>query len=228
MQSKNVLWMGLLFVLLLTVFCIAKYIDQFNPNIKTISAPTKEIIDQNLELKPIKIDEDIQDSEVDENYLHVIELVEQEEKDIEEAYNRALKQEEKPKLTKKQKIQKVQKPVKKVKQNLNKHIQKQIKSHKKRRLLIETIIDNQTIATYGKLSNSQKHKLKQLAQKLKQNPSTFLRVETDKKYKKTYSIKKYLLSLGVPANKIQILYKRKKHIILTDNSDIEISVLKKD
>jgi len=225
MQSKNVLWLGLLFVSLLTVFCIAKYIDQFNPNIKTISAPTKEIIDQNLELKPIKIDDDIQNSEVDENYLHVIELVEQEEKDIEEAYNRALKQEEKPKLIKKQKIQKVEKPVKNIKKKITK---KRVKKDKKRKLLIETVIADQTISSYGKLSNTQKSKLKKLTQKLRQNISAYIRVETDKKYRKIYTIKKYLISLGIPAKNIQILYKRKKHIILTDNSDIEISVIKKD
>jgi hypothetical protein len=220
MQSKNVLWLGLLFVSLLTVFCIAKYINEFNPNIKTITTPSHEIIDQDLELRPIKIEDD----EVDKDYLQIIQLVEQEEKDIEDAYNKALKQEENK--SKPIKEQKTQTTVKKV--TKRKNIPKKTVSNKKIRLQIETVIDDQILAAYGKLTNKEKRKLKRLTQKSKQNLATFIRVETDKKYRKIYKIKKYLISLGLPKNKIQISYKRKKHIILSDNKDIEISVIKKD
>jgi len=229
MQSKNVLWLGLLFVLLLTVFCIAKYIDEFNPNIKTIATPTLEVIDQNLELQPIKIEDDSNDSEVDGNYLQIIKLVEQEEKDIEDAYNKALKQEKekKPKTTKEQKTKKLQKSVKKVKKIVKKPLNKRSSSNKKRRLMIETIIDNQTLTAYGKLSNYDKRKLKKLTQNLQQNSSSFIRIEANRKYKKIYNIKKYLITVGIPSNKIQILYKRKKQIIsISDTNDIEISIIK--
>lgn len=224
MQSKNVLWLGLLFTTLLIVFCIAKYIDQFNPNIKTITIPAKEIIDQNLELQPIKIKDNLKNGDVDENYLQIIKLVEQEEQDIEDAYNKALKEEEeKIKPPKAVQTKKIKKPLKKIKYTSS---NKKSSLKKPKKLLIETVIDNQIITALGELSNYEKYKLKKLAQNLRQNPSTFLRIEASRKNSKIYNTKKYFTSLSIPAKKIQILYKRKKHIISTNSNDIEISVIK--
>ena len=101
MQSKNVLWLGVLFIILLTVFCIAKYINKFNQDIQTVTIPNKEIIYQNFELEPVQIADIIKNDEtqeVNDDYLTIIKLVEKEEKDIEDAYNRALMQEEKKSL----------------------------------------------------------------------------------------------------------------------------------
>jgi hypothetical protein len=232
MQSKNVLWLGLLFVSLLTVFCVAKYIDKFNPNIKTITTPSAEIVDKNLELKPIVIKDDLKKqnstdtndinnsgSEVDKDYLQIIKLVEQEEKDIEEAYNRALKLEKQ----KKPKLNKEKKPVKTTKTVKN----KKRKIKKDRKFLIETIIASQLIDQYGSLSMKQKRKLKKIAQTFKRNSSYFIRVEANKRDKKLYKIKRYLISLGVPSRSIQILYKNKREIISISNREtIEISVIK--
>ncbi len=48
MQSKSILLIGLLFILLLTTFCITKYIDKFNPNIENMESPAVDILDNSF------------------------------------------------------------------------------------------------------------------------------------------------------------------------------------
>ena len=42
MNSKSVLWLGLLFVLLLSVFCITTHLDDLNPQIENLKTPPQE------------------------------------------------------------------------------------------------------------------------------------------------------------------------------------------
>ncbi len=231
MQSKNVLWLGVLFIILLTAFCIAKYIDKFHPSIQTVTAPDSEIIDQSLELKPVKITEAIEinkTEKVDNNYLKVIQLVEQEEKDIEEAYNKALVQE----VQKNEQPIKVEKPIKKqVIQKKKIPKKRRIPLEKPKKLSIETILANQTLLGLGKLSQVEKQKLKKIVRKFQENPSSYLRIESDKKSNKFYSTKRYLTKLGVSQKDIQVLQKKDKNTISITNSndsEIEILVIKKD
>jgi len=110
MQSKNILWLGLLFVILLTAFCISKYINQFHPDIQTISNPKKEIVIKDTKLSSSQLptpstnykeDKDkVAEDKVAEDYLQIIELIEQEEKDIENAYKQALEEEKQKNLQK--------------------------------------------------------------------------------------------------------------------------------
>ncbi len=199
MQSKNVLLLGILFIFLLITFSITKYIDKFNPNIKTITSPTKEINNQT-------------DKSSDE-YLQVIKAVEKEEKDIEEIYNKAIK-EEKLKNTKTKKVEpKIEKQVKKIEKKPIK------KTYKK--FTIENILNSITIKESRNLSNNEKIKLKKLALISKRNKDTFLKIESAKNSKKTYLIKKYFRSLGILSKKIEIIREK-------NSSLIEISVIKKD
>jgi hypothetical protein len=230
MQSKNVLWLGLLLVLLLTVFCIAKYINQFHPKIQTITKPTKEIIDQSFELQPVQIADISKEDETQEDaeYLKVIKLIEQEEKDIEDAYNRALIQEKKKSL----KLVKVEKPIKKVSKQKKKSFAKQKTPLKKpKKFLIETILANQTLVAFGKLSYLDKQKLKKIVHNFKKHPSSYLRIETKNKNSKFYSARRYLASLGVLQEDIQVLANHRKNAISishSNNNNIEISLIKKD
>lgn len=86
MNSKNVLWLGLLFVLLLTAFCVTKYLNNYYPNITKVPTPSQEILET----------ESIQSSitstlEKEENsYAQIIELVEAEEKNLTSSYKQAL------------------------------------------------------------------------------------------------------------------------------------------
>lgn len=229
MQSKNVLWLGVLFIILLTAFCIAKYIDRFHPNIQTVTAPNSEIIDQSFELQPVKITE-----AVDENYLKVIQLVEQEEKDIEDAYNKALIEE----VQKSEQTVKVQKPIiKQVAQKKRIPKKRRVVSKKPKRLSIETILADQTLVGFGKLSYLEKQKLKEIVHSFQKNPSSYLRIETDKKSNKFYSTKRYLTKLGVLQKDIEVLQKKdgvalgyKSTITISHNnhSKIDILLLKKD
>jgi len=231
MQSKNVLLLGVLFILLLTVFCIAKYLNTFNPDIQTVTSPNIEIIDQNFELEPVKTEDIAQNSqieEVDDDYLTVIKLVEQEEKDIEDTYNKALIQAKQKSLQ----TEEVKKPIKtKVAPKKRPPIKQKVFSKKPQKLLIETILANQTLVAFGKLSYTEKQKLKKIVHNFKMNPSSYLRIEADKKSNKFYSTKRYLARLGVSQKDIQVLYKKKKTTISISNSnysEIEISVIKKD
>ncbi len=231
MQSKNVLWLGVLFIVLLTVFCIAKYINTFNPDIQTVTTPDKEIVDQNFKLEPVQIADITKDNEtqeVDENYLMVIKLVEQEEKDIEDAYNRALIQEEQKNL---QPI-KVDKPIKtKIVRKKQTPVKQKISPKKSKKMFIETVLANQTLVAFGKLSYVEKQKLKKIALNFQKNPSSYLRIEADKKNNKFYSAKRYLARLGVAQKDIQVLHKKNKNTISishSNHSEIEISVIKKD
>ena len=216
MQSKNVLLLGILFVFLLITFCIVKYIDNFHPSLHKVTIPNQEIIDQNF------MQETISEKQDTDNYLQVIKLVEKEEKDIQDAYNKALKHQtqnssksiKKPKPVK---IQKVEKPT--------------IKEPQK--ITIEAILQSLTLlANHDKrLSNLEKTKLKKLAQNLHKNPSSFLRIEADKKSKKLNLAKKYLTSLGISSSDVQIKNSKSKNIISvleTDQNSIEISIIKKD
>ena len=226
MQSKNVLYLGLLSMTLLTVYCIAKYLNQFHPNIKTVTAPTQEVIDKNSELLPVQVTDitkEAQEEEVDKNYLKVIQLVEQEERDIKDAYESALRQEAEKNLQ----TTKVEKPTK------TKIVHKKRKGNSKKykRFSIETILANQTLVAFGKLSYFEKQKLKKIVHNFKMNPSSYLRIEADKKNNKFYSTKRYLARLGIPQENIQILHKRKQNTIsisASDYGEIEISVIKKD
>jgi len=240
MQSKNVLWLGLLFVLLLTAFCIAKYIDQFHPSIQTINNPKKEIVDQNFELKPVHITEITQESkvteekleveEVDTDYLQIIKLVEQEEKDIQDAYNKALEEENKRNLQQTEK-----KPIKKI---AKKHIPKKQSITKSyppiqadNKVLLEMILANQTISSSGALSEYEKKQLRYLAINLEQNPTSYLKIEADNNYEKINLIKRYLKKFGISLDAINIIKKESKSAILishTNHNDIEISIIKKD
>ncbi len=207
MQSKNVLLLGILFTFLLITFSITQYIDKFNPNIKTITSPKEEVIDPTHELNKTskKIDSD--------DYLQTIKLIEKEERNIEKIYNQAIKEE---KLKNKQ-IQKIVKErVKPVKKIEKKPIKKTYK-----KFTIEEILDSITIKESKYLLKSEKIKLKKLALISKKNRDTFLKIESAKKSKKTYLIKKYFRSLGILTKKIEIIQKR-------ESSLIEISVIKKD
>ncbi len=233
MQSKNILWFGLLFVLLLTTFCISKYIDEFHPNIKTVVAPKEDILAKDFELELIvanKIPKEIKTDKIDEKYLKAIELVEQQERDIQEAYDKALKAETE------KKIKKTTPHIKRiVKVKPDKKITKQIliKKKKRQKIAIETVLESQTLLQNQeeKLSNFEKDRLKKLVDNLYQNPSSFLRIEIDKKNKKFYRVKKYLAILGINIKNIEILndkYNKKIYISKANYNDIEISVIKKD
>ena len=232
MHSKNVLYLGLLYMTLLTVFCIAKYLNQFHPNIKTVPAPTQEVIDKNSELLPVQVTDitkEAQEEEVvDKNYLKVIQLVEQEERDIKDAYESALRQEAEKNLQ----TTKVEKPIKTKIVHKKRSLKKRKGNSKNyKRCSIETILANQTLVAFGKLSYFEKQKLKKIVHNFKMNPSSYLRIETDKKSNKFYNTKRYLARLGIPQENIQILHKRKKNTISISTSDygeIEISVIKKD
>ena len=219
MQSKNVLWLGLLLLLLLTVYCITKYINKFHPDIQTITTPASEIIDKKYELKPVEIADisiDTQEDKVDENYLRVIQLVEQEEKDIKDAYEKALLMEEKKTVIREKLIKR-------------KIIPLEYKVNPKS--YIETILANQTIVSFGKLSYLDKQKLKKIVKDFQKNPSTYLRIEADKKNNKFYNTKRYLAKLGVSAKDIQVIYKKSTSVISisdTNHGEIEILVIKKD
>ncbi len=222
MQSKNVLYLGLLLMILLTVFCIARYLNQFHPSIQTVTAPSHEIIDQSSELIPVEIADITKDEEVDENYLKVIQLVEQEEQDIKDAYEKALVQE------KKKNLKSTQTKIVHKKPNLKKQ---KFSSNKPQRLSIETILANQTLVAFGKLSYNEKQKLRKIVHNFKMNPSSYLRIEADKKSNKFYSTKRYLARLGIPKEDIQVLHKKIKSAISishSNHSEIEISVIKKD
>jgi len=231
MQSKNVLWLGVLFVVLLTTFCIAKYIDSFYPSIKTVTAPSDEIIDQDSKLQPVKITE-IEDvnytEEIDDNYLKVIQLVEQEEKDIEDTYNQALVHQ----VHQNKQTTKEQKPVQKKVVPKKRTLKKQKTALKKpEKLSIETVVASQTLLGFGKLSNTEKRQLKQIVQNFQKHTSSYLRIEADRKSNKFYSTKRYLAKLGVLKEKIQVSEKKYKSAISITHSspsDIEISVIKKD
>lgn len=235
MQSKNILWIGVLFIILLTTFCIAKYIDGFHPSIQTVTVPNQEIIDQDFTLQPVEITqtEDFNYSEeVDENYLKVIQLIEQEERDIEDAYNKALVQEvhksnHTPTVKAPIQVKIIQKPVQK------KLVTKKEKTayKKPKKLSIETIVANQTLLGFGKLSHIEKEKLKEIVRNFKENPSSYLRIESDQKNNKFYSTKRYLNKLGILKEDIQVLEKKYKNAISithSNHSDIEILVIKKD
>jgi hypothetical protein len=233
MRSKNILWLGVLFVLLLTVFCIAKYLNNFNPNVKTVATPSSEVIAHGFELEPVQISDALRDeqtnNEVDDSYLTIVKLVEQEEKDIENAYNKAL-DEEKQKSSQKVKVKKSLKTKKVIHKN-QPRIKRKVSSRKHKRLLIETILENQTLVAFGKLSSLEKQKLKKIVTNFQKNPSCFLRIEADKKNNKFYSTKRYLAKLGIPKKDIQVLHKRDKKAIsisYSNHSEIEISVIKKD
>ncbi len=234
MQSKNVLWLGLLFVLLLTTFCVSKYIDEFHPKIKTVIAPKEEILVKDFELEQIvtnKIPEEIKTDKVDEKYLKAIELVEKQERDIQKAYDKALEEAKKrEKVAKNIKV----KPIKKVVKKENKVIKKSlIKEKKPKKFAIEIVLGSQTLLhnQEQKLSTLEKQRLKKLVHNLYQNPSSFLRIETNKKNKKFYRVKNYLKALGINIKNIEILNDKPKnniYISKTDYNNIEISVIKKD
>ncbi len=203
MQSKNVLLLGILFTFLLITFSITRYIDKFNPNIKTITSPKKEIIDPTHELNKTS-------KEIDSNdYLQSIKLIEKEERDIEKIYNKAIKEEK----LKNRKIEKSEKKTEKIEKKPIK------KTYKK--FTIEEILDSITIKESKYLIKSEKTKLKKLAHLSKKNKDTFLKIESEKRSKKTYLIKKYFQSLGISSKNIKVIQKR-------ESSLIEISVIKKD
>ncbi len=206
MQSKNVLLLGILFIFLLITFSITKYIDEFNPNIKTITSPTKEIIDPTHELNKTskKIDSD--------DYLQTVKLIEKEEKNIEEIYNKAIKEQ---KLKNSQEV----KEIKKVKKKEEKQIKKIDK-----KFTIEEILNSLTIKESKYLKRSEKINLKKLALLSKREPNTFIKIESDKSSKKTYLIKKYFRSLGILSKDIQVI----KEKAFFDTNTIEISIIKKD
>jgi len=217
MQSKSVLLIGILFVLLLTTFCITKYINKFNPNIKTVKTPTTEILDNHFLTEKTLLD--IETNERDNNaYLQIIKLVEEEENEIEDIYNKALMRE---KMNKRVTIEKPLIP-KKIKQ------QNEIK--KPQRLTIETILNNQSIFIDETqiLTNIQKKKLKSIAQTIHQNKFTILRIETNKNNRKLHQIKKYLVTQGIHLKNIQVIQKKDTSVIKSNNDTIEILVIKKD
>lgn len=193
MQSKNVLLLGILFTFLLITFSITRYIDNYNPNIKTISSPKKEIIDPTSELNKTSKEMNSDD------YLQNIKLVEKEKKDIEKIYNQAIKEE---KLKHKQ-------------------IEKKLIKKTYKKFTIEEILDSITIKESKYLIKNEKIGLKKLAHLSKKNQNTFLKIESAKRSKKTYLIKKYFRSLGILSKNIEVIQKR-------DSSLIEISVIKKD
>ncbi len=214
MQSKSVLLIGILFVLLLTTFCITNYLNKHNPNIKTIKTLKPEILDKNF-LK----EEVFQDSKADEedgdNYLQIIKLVEEEENEIVDIYNKALMQE---KMDKKVTAKKPQTP---------KKIIKQEKIKKPQKLTIETILNSQSISIdkTHTLTNQQKKRLKSISKTLNQNKLAIIRIEASQNSKMLYLIKRYLVKLGVELKDIQVI--QNKNSILPDKT-IEILVIKEN
>ncbi len=229
MQSKNVLWLGVMFITLLTVFCISKYLNEFNPDIEIIVNKPQEIIDNNLELKSIELKlKDItilpsqtSGEEVDNDYFQVMQLIEQEEKDIEETYYKALREN-------KNKIK--QKTVKKVDNYTKKS--KKVKKYtiKPAKLKIETIMANQLLTGSKDISDIQKRDLQNLIKLFKKNKQSYINITVEKKDKKYYNLKNYLSSNGIK-NRIYITMKKNnKYISTTDKNqnDIEITLIKKD
>ena len=53
-NSKSVLWLGLLFVLLLSVFCITTHLDELNPQIRRVETPAPELLAKN-ETTPLPV-----------------------------------------------------------------------------------------------------------------------------------------------------------------------------
>lgn len=229
LQSKNVLWLGLLFVLLLITFCITHYINQFHPNIQTVTTAQPEIIDETYEKE--KEDIQLQMQQADDNaYMQVVKLVEQEEKDIQDAFNEALLQEQnrsqeplhvKPAASAPV-IHTVKKVVKKEKKPLvkPKRVVKSIKKPKK--VIIESVVAVQILTANSsqKLPYYDRYKLKKLAQLLKRDRTLIVRIESDTNLKKIALIKRYLYSLGITSKRLEIQKNAGK--------TIEISVIKKD
>ena len=228
MHSKNILWLGVMFVTLLTVFCISKYLNEFNPDIKIIANQPQEIIDNHLELNSIDlkqedivINRDISE-DVDNDYVQVMRLIEQEERDIEATYYKALKEDEKNRTKKK---------IVKKRVNSKKHLKKVKQTNSKsKKLKIETIVANQLLTGSKDISNSQKKDLQQLIKLFKKDKKSYINITLDKKDKKYYSLKNYLSNHGVKNRVYVTMKKNNKNISIISNNenDIEITLIKKD
>ncbi|MCH9814297.1 MAG: hypothetical protein K0U47_10205 [Epsilonproteobacteria bacterium] len=231
MQSKNVLWLGLLFVLLLTTFCITKYIDQFHPSIQTVTTTQPEIIDKAYQQEQKALAS--KQVKEDDAYLQVVKMVEQEEQKIEDAFNQAVLEEQNrtKKHIQKQPLQATSTPVTKVIQAPKKiEPVKQKKSitptprkvKKRQKVIIEQIDTNEIFASTpsSRLSKIERSKLQTLVQKLRKDKTLQLRLEGDQKSKKFTLIKRYIHTLGVSQREIEI---SKSY-----STNIEISLIKKD
>jgi len=148
--------------------------------------------------------------------------IEQEERDIEATYYKALKEDEKNRTKKK---------IVKKRVNSKKHLKKVKQTNSKsKKLKIETIVANQLLTGSKDISNSQKKDLQQLIKLFKKDKKSYINITLDKKDKKYYSLKNYLSNHGVKNRVYVTMKKNNKNISIISNNenDIEITLIKKD